>query len=253
MYKTPYLKHMTIYFNPATEKYPAKLSIEEKNLTATDIIGIQEMVVSVSPDAVSLCIVLSESSLGIVSKDKNFIPTGKKCNLAFYKSKKQAYSQEEKKYIEVAVSQDENYLFLILRDYFVKNPAEGYAGIIAPWLNPFFWDLINKNTAASSEMAGEIKDKLFELTPLTKLGYLTDEDRTKLAQATVSKESFTTARQETEAEKLAARLAFLQQQLATLDIEFKSLSELALVIPVLPSDIAPAVNLAIEWTFKLIK
>lgn len=243
---------MTIYYNPASEKYPAKFNVNEKSITVADVIGVQEMIVNVTPDSVDMCIVMSSDTVGVTSKDKNFKPAGNKGILSFKKDKKQEYSVDEKKYVEVAVSTDENYWFTILSDYFAKNPAPGYSGQILPWINPFFWELINQNSSASSEMAGTMKDKLFALTPLNVLTSLTDDDKTKLISTSSfgSKGSFG-AKQESEAEKLAARLAFFNQQVGTL-VEFKSIGELAAMMPAIGADVAPAVKLATEITLKII-
>ncbi|MCC3445782.1 MAG: hypothetical protein JGK01_29940, partial [Microcoleus sp. PH2017_03_ELD_O_A] len=222
---------MTIYYNPATEKYPAKLNVSPERLTVADTIAVTEMIVSLSPDSLDMTMILNASCVGIESRDKGFKAENSKCNLSFKREKKQQYSVEQKKYEEVAVSKDENYLFVILSDFFVKNPAVGYTGQILPWINPFFWELIDQNTAASSAMAGTMKDKIFSLSPLPALNYLTEEDKTKLVaganQFSNNKGAYTKA--ESEAEKLQARLAFLKAQTSCL-FEWQTLGELALII-----------------------
>lgn len=244
---------MTIYFNPASEKYPAKLNISLEKLTVADIIGIQEMIVSNTADTIDMTMILSNSCIGIESKDRTFKAENNKCNLSFKREKKQQYNVDQKKYEEVEVSKDENYLFVILSDFFTKNPAVGYTGQILPWINPFFWELINQNTAASSEMAGTMRDKLFTLRPLATLSTLTEEDKNKLTTVASygngSKGGYTKA--ESEAEKLAARLAFLKAQTSSL-FEWQTIGELAVIIPGLDVDISAATKLAIELSLKLI-
>ncbi|MCC3639077.1 MAG: hypothetical protein JGK13_32930 [Microcoleus sp. PH2017_37_MFU_D_B] len=220
---------MTIYYNPATEKYPAKLNVSPERLTVADTIAVTEMIVSLSPDSLDMTMILNASCVGIESRDKGFKAENSKCNLSFKREKKQQYSVEQKKYEEVAVSKDENYLFVILSDFFVKNPAVGYTGQILPWINPFFWELIDQNTAASSAMAGTMKDKIFSLSN--------------------NKGAYTKA--ESEAEKLQARVAFLKAQTSCL-FDWQTLGELALIIRADPdSDIGLSTKLAIELAVKL--
>ncbi|MCC3428510.1 MAG: hypothetical protein JGK12_32570 [Microcoleus sp. PH2017_01_SCD_O_A] len=222
---------MTIYYNPATEKYPAKLNVSPERLTVADTIAVTEMIVSLSPDSLDMTMILNASCVGIESRDKGFKAENSKCNLSFKREKKQQYSVEQKKYEEVAVSKDENYLFVILSDFFVKNPAVGYTGQILPWINPFFWELIDQNTAASSAMAGTMKDKIFSLSFSNNKGAYT--------------------KAESEAEKLQARVAFLKAQTSCL-FDWQTLGELALIIRADPdSDIGLSTKLAIELAVKL--
>ncbi|MEG3842601.1 hypothetical protein [Microcoleus sp. herbarium14] len=243
---------MTIYFNPATEKYPAKLNISLEKLTVADIIGIQELIVSATADSLDMTMILSESCIGIESRERTFKPANSKCNLTFKREKKQQYDVEQKKYVEVEVSKDENYLFLVLSDYFTQHPANGYTGQIQPWINPFFWELINQNTPVSIEMAEGMKNKLFTLQPLETLSIFTDDDKIKLTNTTNyggSKTGY--AKAETEAEKIAARLYFFKTQTASL-IDWQTIGELGVILPGLDAEMREAVNLAIELTIKLI-
>ncbi|MCC3569532.1 MAG: hypothetical protein JGK32_30365 [Microcoleus sp. PH2017_31_RDM_U_A] len=245
---------MTIWMFAATEKYPARLDVNE-NLVEADTIGVKEMIAHVTPDSVDMCMILSASTTGVITKEKGFLPAGVKCNLSFRKDKKQVYDQDSKKYVEAPVSKNENYLFVVLKQYFENNPATGYTGVIKPWLNPYFWKLIDKNTEQSSIMAEEFKDGLFNLEPLTSnLAILTEDDKNKLTASfgsgnAYNKGAYTKA--ESEAEKLQARLAFLKAQTSCL-FEWQTLGELALIIRAdADSDIGLSTKLAIELTVKL--
>lgn len=242
---------MTIYFNPATEKYPAKLNIETERLTVADIIGIKECVVLASDSSIDFVAILSDECVGIQSKEKNFQALNKKCKFSLYKDKKQQYSVDEKKYIDTPVTEDENYLFVILRDYITKNPAVGYSGQILPWINPFFWELINQNTAASSLMAEGMKNKLFTLSPLEALTELTDDDKKSLSASSFNGGKQAYAKAESESEKLQARFAFFKSQLTPLIGDFGSIGELAVIVPGLADEVKDAALVAINILLRM--
>ncbi|MEG4641321.1 hypothetical protein [Microcoleus sp. Aus8_D4] len=220
---------MTIFFNAATDKYPAKLNIASKNVAPKDTIAVSELVAHCDDNRVATKAILSEGCTGVKNyKDQGWKASSELVTFNFYKNKRPRWNQDTKQMVDVEVDSDENYLYTRFKYFLEAANANCFSGTICPYINPFFYELVEKQNETATQMAEEIVAKIILLTP-TALSKLTLADIATLGESKSLRGGNGYAKAQSEGEKLAERLLFLQTQLEPL-IQFKYLAELALTL-----------------------
>lgn len=172
---------------------------------------------------------LSDKSVGLINyKNKEWKAEGAKVSFKVYGGKsKRSWDKETQGMKDVVVHQDELHLYQLLEAAInTEGESSVLTGTISPWVNPYYWDFA-KNPQ-DKHRADKIDEEIVYFKACASPTLLTSSEIESFSASTNSaKKSYSAStKQESEAERIKARMDFLTIQLSDA-CEFKSLYDLA--------------------------